>query len=125
MQARRVAGIVAPAVQMQRRGREDGRKKGACRLAGSSRAQTERSFRHKEISPEHFGEYTAKGVERHRSDVRHHAQLLYRWQHQVLSALETRAENSQLLHLVDQRSALHAKFDGCAFRAADYPTDGF
>jgi len=36
----------------------------------------------------------------------------------LLSALETRADNSKLLHPVDQRGALHAKFDGCTFRAA-------
>src|SRR6266436_696029 len=65
------------------------------------------------------------GLDRHRSDVRHRAQFLYHWQDQLLSALETRAENSQLLHPVDQRSALQAKFGGCAGRAADYPTDGF
>jgi hypothetical protein len=32
---------------------------------------------------------------------------------------------SQLLHLVDQRSALPAKFGGGAFRAADHLTDFF
>src|SRR5216684_235146 len=61
----------------------------------------------------------------HRSEVRHRAQFLYRWQHHVLSALETGAKNSQLLHPVDQRSALQSKFGGCACRAADYPIDGF
>src|SRR6266852_1396414 len=31
----------------------------------------------------------------------------------------------KLLHLVNQRSAFQAKFRGCAFRAADHPTDSF
>ena len=31
--------------------------------------------------------------------------------------------NPQLLHLVDQSSALQAKLGGCALRAADHPTD--
>jgi hypothetical protein len=37
---------------------------------------------------------------------------------------ETRSGNSQLLHLVDQRGALHAKFGGCTLWAADHPADG-
>src|SRR5216684_3496930 len=39
--------------------------------------------------------------------------------------LETRPGNPQLLHLVDQRRALQAKFGGCPFRAPDHPTDSF
>src|SRR3982074_1652797 len=40
-----------------------------------------------------------------------------------LLALERRSGDSQLLHLVDERSALQAKFCGRAVGASDYPTD--
>ena len=42
--------------------------------------------------------------------------------HHILAALKTGPGDPQLLHLVDQGSALQAKFGGCAFRAADHPT---
>src|SRR5229473_378195 len=49
--------------------------------------------------------------------------LLRSWPTPILDDLWRRAENPQLMHFVDQRSALQAKFGGRAFRAADHPTD--
>ncbi len=50
---------------------------------------------------------------------------LRRSPHNILVALQTRPGNPQLMHLVDQRSALQAKFGGCSLRAANHPTDAF
>src|SRR5208282_1717194 len=47
------------------------------------------------------------------------------WPWHILPAFRRRAGNPELLHLVDQRSALQSKPGGCALRAADYPTDCF
>ncbi len=54
--------------------------------------------------------------------LRRRGRLLRCWPHHILAALEPRPGNPQLQHLVDQRSALQAKFGGCAIPSADHPT---
>src|ERR1700682_573018 len=51
------------------------------------------------------------------------AWLLWCWLYHILAALETRPGNTQLLRLVDQRSACQSKFGGCALRTTNYPAD--
>ena len=45
------------------------------------------------------------------------------WVDNILAAVWTRPANPELLHFVDEGSALHAKFNGSTLWAAHYPTD--
>jgi hypothetical protein len=58
-------------------------------------------------------------------EVRQHVWLLQCWVIYILTALQNRSGNPQLLHLVDQCSALQAKFGGSAFPTADHPPHAF
>ena len=45
------------------------------------------------------------------------------WDYNILAAVRTRPANPELLHFMDQCSALHAKFNGSTLWATHYPTD--
>src|SRR2546423_1494694 len=47
------------------------------------------------------------------------------WQRRTFCAFSSRTSNTQLLHFVNQRSALETKFGGCALWSTNDPTDCF
>src|SRR5882724_8027566 len=64
-------------------------------------------------------------ADRYELNLQRLVQLRLSWPHHILVAKERRPENPQLLHFVDERSALQAKSGGGTLWSADHPTDSF